>query len=77
MKRLALTWIVLLPLLLAACAGAEGKAEEMIGNAQFEEAQGNYSHATQLYQRVLDRYPDTKAAHTAQERLQALEKLRD
>jgi TolA-binding protein len=66
------SWILLAPLLLAACGGGESGADKMIRNAAFEEAQGNFPHASQIYHQVVERYPGTQAARTAQERLNAL-----
>ncbi|MAE68997.1 MAG: hypothetical protein CME06_00855 [Gemmatimonadetes bacterium] len=58
--------------LLSSCAGSEGKAREMADHAAFEEAQGNIPNATKLYQRVVEKYPDTEAAAEARARLSEL-----
>jgi TolA-binding protein len=56
---------------LVACGGG---AKEMLETAQFEELQRNTTHARELYQEILRKYPDSPEATTAKERLAALEK---
>lgn len=67
---------VLLMMLLVAFAGAcsADKSKELFDTAQFEEKQNNKEHARQLYQEVVDKYPDSPLAKQAQERLAALPK---
>ena len=71
MKRFCLIFAVLLALAFTACS--DKKAEQMFETAQFEELQRNWPHARQLYQEIIDKYPDTETAKKASERLSALE----
>jgi len=57
---------------LAGCAGEKGK--ELYDTAQFEEKQHNNEHARQLYEEIVKKYPGTKYATKATERLQAIKK---
>lgn len=68
--------IVLLMMLVLAFAGAcsSDKSKELFETAQFEEKQNNKEHAKQLYQEIVDKYPDSPLAKQAQERLAALPK---
>ncbi len=70
MKRLAVILTLCTCLFLCGCSGK--KAEEMYETAQFEELQRNYPHAKQLYQEIVNKYPDTPFALKASERLKAL-----
>ncbi|TSK06156.1 MAG: hypothetical protein FPO08_15180 [Geobacter sp.] len=68
MKRL-----LLVAMLLVAAAGCSGdKSKELYDTAQFEEKQSNREHAKQLYQEIVDKYPDSPVAKQAKERLAAL-----
>ena len=58
-----------LPTLLAGCGGG---AQELLDTARLEEVQNNPTHARELYQEVLRRYPGAPEARTAEERLGAL-----
>jgi hypothetical protein len=66
--------LLLTALLLAAtltgCGGSG--ASDMIDTARLEETQNNPTHATEIYQEVLRKYPGTPEAAVAQERLDAL-----
>lgn len=57
--------------LLAGCWGES--VEQMMRTAEFEELQRNHEHARQIYQRVIEKFPDTAEARKAAERLAALE----
>lgn len=46
---------------------------EILETAKFEELQTNVDHARKLYREIVERYPDSKEAATARERLAALE----
>lgn len=59
-------------LLLIGCANPEGKSQELYDTAQFEEQQQNFKHARELYQRIVNQYPETAAASKAKERLDAI-----
>lgn len=58
-------------LLLPGCWGES--ADQMMRTAEFEEVQRNHEHARQIYQRVIDKFPDSPEATKATERLAALE----
>jgi len=58
-------------LLFSACSG-EKKATDLYEIATFEELQTNTPHARQLYQEIVEKYPDTETALKAR---QALERL--
>jgi hypothetical protein len=64
--------VVALILILAACGGE--KASEMFETAKFEELQNNREHATQLYEQIIVRYPNSEYAPKAKERIDALKK---
>ncbi len=72
MKRILLIFLITLTVMLSACSGK--KAQEIYETAQFEELQKNTVHAKQLYQEIIEKYPDTEYAVKASERLKALEK---
>jgi TolA-binding protein len=63
--------LVIAGVLISACSG-EKKAADLYEIAAFEELQTNTSHATQLYQEIIEKYPDTETALKAR---QALERL--
>jgi TolA-binding protein len=58
-----------LVLLVAACGGG---AKELIDTAEFEELQKNTTHARELYQEVVRKYPGSAEAAKAAERLRDL-----
>jgi TolA-binding protein len=57
----------------AVLSGCGGGAQEMLDTAQLEETQHNVPHARQLYAEIVQRYPGTPQAETAQSRLRTLE----
>ncbi len=57
----------------AACSNAEERAAEIYATAQFEEEQFNPEHASEIYQEILQRHPETSFAEKASKRLEALE----
>lgn len=59
-----------LVLLLAGCGG-DGAAD-LLETARLEEVQNNPTHARQLYQQIVDRYPGTPQAETAATRLREM-----
>ncbi len=59
--------------LLFACS-AENKAAELYEIAAFEEVQFNEEHATQLYQEIIEKYPETETARKARQALERLSK---
>jgi TolA-binding protein len=48
---------------------SDQKAKELFETAAFEENQGNFAHAKQLYQELVELYPSTKVAELARARL--------
>ncbi len=58
-------------LLLPGCWGES--ADQMMRTAELEELQHNPEHARQIYQRVIETYPDSAEAKKAAERLAALQ----
>jgi TolA-binding protein len=71
MKRILLIFLITLTVMFSACS--DKKAEEIYETAQFEELQKNTVHAKQLYEEIIEKYPDTEYAVKASERLNALE----
>lgn len=57
-------------LVLVGCVG--GGPREMLDTAELEEMQQNVEHATKIYRRIIDEYPDAPEARTARTRLKAL-----
>ena len=55
-----------------ACSSKEDRAAELYSIAEFEEQQFNVEHATELYQEILEKYPDTSWAERATKRLDGL-----
>lgn len=47
--------------------------EQLFETAEFEMLQTNYPHATELYQEILDKHPDSKFAKGARKRLKELQ----
>ena len=67
-----IVFVVLLLVGATACSG--DKAKELLETAELEERQMNLSHAKQLYEEVLRRYPSSKDAESAGARLAKLDK---
>lgn len=59
-------------ILVAGCSG--DSAEELFKTAQFEELQNNREHAEQLYNKIIQKHPDSEYAARAKERLSEIEK---
>ena len=66
MKRLCF----LIFLLIAACGQSP---EQLFETAEFEVLQTNYPHATELYQEILAKHPDSEFAERARQRLRELQ----
>jgi len=64
-------WILLIVLLTGSACGPD-QAAQLLETAQFEERQNNKSHAKELYEDIIHRYPDSPAAQTARTRLAQL-----
>ena len=71
MKYFVLGLILIFSLALASCSN---KAAEMFETAKFEELQNNKEHATELYEEIIKKYPESEQAKKAKERLAELEK---
>ncbi|GAW65795.1 lipoprotein [Geoanaerobacter pelophilus] len=71
MKKTALLMMLLLTLA-TACSSSEDKSKELFQTAQLEENQNNIEHAKQLYKEIVTKYPKSKLAKQAQERLDSL-----
>lgn len=72
MKRWLAVVIIAFVLGVAGCS--DNRAKEKYETAQFEELQKNYVHAKQLYQEIIEKYPESDYAEQASERLKTLEK---
>ena len=55
-----------------ALLGCGSGPKELLDTARFEEVQNNPTHARELYEELMRRYPDTPEARTAGERVRAL-----
>lgn len=55
-----------------ALSGCSDKAEELFETAKLEELQNAQNHAMQLYQEIMDKYPESEYAQKAKERLSAM-----
>ena len=53
------------------------KAGELFETAQFEELQNNNEHARQIYEDIIDTYPQSDSAKKAEERLTAMGKTKN
>ncbi len=51
--------------------------QQLFETAEFEMLQTNYPHATELYQEILEKHPDSKFTERARKRLVELKALRD
>ncbi len=69
MKNIILALIVAFAIALSGCSN---KAAEMFETAKFEELQNNKEHATELYEEIIKKYPDSEQAKKARERLAEL-----
>jgi hypothetical protein len=72
MKQGILVFLLLFALALPGCSG--DKAAELYNTAGFEELQNNRDHALQLYQEIIDKYPDSEYAKKAEERIQEIKR---
>ena len=67
--------IVLLLICFAiALSGCSDKAEELFETAKLEELQNARDHAIELYQEIVDKYPESEYAQKAKERLSKMKK---
>ena len=72
MKHFILSLMILFLVAVSGCSG--DKAKELMDTARLEEKQHNPDHATQLYQEIIQKYPDSPFAMDAQKRLSELKK---
>jgi outer membrane protein assembly factor BamD (BamD/ComL family) len=71
MRQIILVLTIVLAAALSGCSGNGG--QQLFDTAKLEELQDNPEHARQLYQEIIDHYPETEYARKAQERLTALQ----
>ncbi len=69
MKNIIFILLLIFAFTLSACSN---KAAEMFETAKFEELQNNKEHATELYEEIIKKYPDSEQAKKARERLAEL-----
>ena len=72
MKHFILILMIIFALGISGCSG--NKAEELFETAKLEELQSNPEHASQLYQEIIEKYPESEYAKKAEDRLSALQK---
>jgi len=70
MKKILLLLLAAVTLAAAGCNSNSGS--QQLETAQFEEKQNNKEHAIKLYEEIVDKYPGSANAKTAQERLNSL-----
>ncbi len=56
----------------SACSNPEAQSLKLYETAQFEEEQFNIKHATELYEEILEKYPESASADQAKKRLKIL-----
>lgn len=61
--------LALLMVFFVALSGCSDKEAGLYDIAQFEELQKNKKHATELYEEIIKKYPDSEYAKKAKERL--------
>ena len=69
--RISMAILVAAMLVLGGCGDS---AQTLYDTAQLEEKQNNPQHAAQLYEEILKKYPDSKVAEDARQRLADLRK---
>ena len=72
MNRLPVGFMLIWLVMGSACG--PDQAAQQLEIAQLEERQNNLTHAKELYEKILDRYPSSPAAQTARARLAELAK---
>jgi len=63
--------LILLPLIVLGCGN---EAKDRFETAKFEELQNNHKHAVQIYEEIVENYPDSEYSSKARERLSELKK---
>jgi TolA-binding protein len=71
MKSLCVSMALMIAVGVSSCSA--DKTAELFETAQFEELQNNNEHARQLYEEIVQKYPDSDVARKAKERLTALD----
>ena len=71
MRQIIGVLTIILVTALSGCTGNSG--QQLFDTAKLEERQDNREHARQLYQEIIDHYPETEYARKAQERLSGLQ----
>jgi TolA-binding protein len=72
-SRVLVLLIVLLLIFTGAACSPDG-AQALFESAQLEERQNNTTHAKELYQEILTKYPKSEYASKAEERLRELQR---
>lgn len=72
MKLFMISLMMLFSVSVFGCSGDKAKA--LMDTALLEEKQHNPDHARQLYQEIIQKYPDSPFARDAQKRLSELKK---
>lgn len=72
MKVVILSLLILFSVSVSGCSGDQAKT--LMDTALLEEKQHNPDHARQLYQEIIQKYPDSPFAKDAQKRLTGLKK---
>jgi outer membrane protein assembly factor BamD (BamD/ComL family) len=71
MRQMIGVLTIILVTALSGCSGNGG--QQLFDTAKLEELQDNREYARQLYQEIVDQYPETEYARKARERLSALQ----
>jgi len=72
MKSIFFALILVVAVGLISCSA--DKAVELFETAQFEELQNNNEHARQIYEDIINKYPQSDSAKKAKEKLALIEK---
>jgi len=72
MKLFILTLMILFSVSVSGCS--VDKAKDLMDTALLEEKQHNPDHARQLYQEIIQKYPDSAFAKDAQKKLSEFKK---
>ena len=73
-KVFVLPVVLLLLIFTGACSS--DNAQALFESAQLEERQNNPTHAKELYQEILSKYPKSEYASRAEERLRELDRAK-
>ena len=67
MKRIVLVLTILLAITSFGCSSSA--PEDLFDTAKLEEIQDNHEHARELYQQIIEKYPESEYAKQSKERL--------